>query len=139
MADYDETIFLAWVAEQADWYEDMVNHLEQAVKMKADDLSGEERNLLSVGFKNLIGSWRTALRSIAGIEQNTKYAHFNDGLQRYKQKIENELYDKCIRVINLIKSSIITKAQTPESKAFFEKMIGDYYWYIAESAKGSRL
>ena len=80
MADYDERIFLAWVAEQADRYEDMVTHLEEAVKMKADDLNGEERNLLSVGFKNLIGSRRTALRSIAGIEQNTKYAHFNEGL-----------------------------------------------------------
>ena len=44
-----------------------------------------------------------------------------------------------MRVINLIKTSIISKAQSPESKAFFEKMIGDYYRYIAESAKGSRL
>ena len=95
--------------------------------------------MLSVGFKNLIGSRRTALRSIAGIEQNTKYAHFNEGLQKYKSKIENELYDKCMRVINLIKVSIISKAQSGESKAFFEKMIADYYRYIAESAKGTRL
>ena len=65
MADYDERIFLARVAEQADRYEDMVTHLEQAVKMKSEDLSSEERNLLSVGFKNLIGSRRSALRSIS--------------------------------------------------------------------------
>ncbi len=39
----------------------------------------------------------------------------------------------------MIKVSVISKAQTPESKAFFEKMIGDYYRYIAESAKGARL
>ena len=93
MADYDERIFLARVAEQADRYEDMVTHLEQAVKMKSEDLSSEERNLLSVGFKNLIGSRRSALRSISGIEQNAKYAHFNDGLQKYKKRIEDELFD----------------------------------------------
>ena len=80
MADYEERILLARVAEQADRYEDMVHHLEEAVKMKTDDLTSEEWNLLSVGFKNLIGSRRSALRSIGGIEQNQKYAHFNGGL-----------------------------------------------------------
>ena len=85
MADFEEKIFLARVAEQADRFEDMVDHLDEAVKMKTSDLNSEERNLVSVGFKNLIGSRRSALRNIAGIEQNTKYAHFSDGLQTYKR------------------------------------------------------
>jgi hypothetical protein len=49
--------------------------------------------LLSVGFKNQIGSKRTAIRTIAAIEQNPKYAKFNEGLMEYKKKIEGELYD----------------------------------------------
>ena len=140
MADYDEQIFLARVAEQADRFEDMVDHLEKAVQLKNDDLNSEERNLLSVGFKNLIGSRRSALRSIGGIEQNTKYAHFADGLKSYKVKIENELYDQCMRVINLIEDNIIQNCkEQQESKAFFYKLIGDYFRYIAESAHEERL
>ena len=140
MADYDEQIFLARVAEQADRFEDMVDHLEKAVQLKNDDLNSEERNLLSVGFKNLIGSRRSALRSIGGIEQNTKYAHFADGLTSYKVKIENELYDQCMRVINLIEDNIIQNCkEQQESKAFFYKLIGDYFRYIAESAHEERL
>ena len=45
-----------------------------------------------------------------------------------------------MRIINLIEKDIITKTgANAESKAFFEKMIADYYRYIAESAKGDRL
>ena len=140
MADYDERIFLARVAELADRYEDMVTHLEEAAKLKTDDFNSEERNLISVGFKNLVGSRRSALRSIGGIEQNAKYAHFSEGLKGYKTRIENELYDQCIRIINLINNSILGKAgDNKESKAFFLKMIGDYYRYIAESAHDDRL
>ena len=108
--------------------------------MKTSDLNSEERNLVSVGFKNLIGSRRSALRNIAGIEQNTKYAHFSDGLQSYKRRIQDDLYAQCKRIIDIIEKSIMDKAaENPESKAFFEKMIADYYRYIAESASDDRL
>ena len=44
--------------------------------MKGEDFTTEERNLLSVGFKNQIGSKRTAIRTISAIEQNPKYTQF---------------------------------------------------------------
>lgn len=46
----------------------MVDFLREVVTGKGADFSIEERNLLSVGFKNLIGSKRTAIRTIAAIE-----------------------------------------------------------------------
>ena len=53
----EEQIFLARVAEQSELFEDMVDFLKQAIEHKAgEDFTNEERNLLSVGFKNLIGS-----------------------------------------------------------------------------------
>ena len=53
----EEKIFLARVAEQAERFEDMVKYLEEAIKLKnGEDFTIDERNLLSVGFKNLIGS-----------------------------------------------------------------------------------
>lgn len=51
----------------------MVDFLEKLIETKDTDLSMEERNLLSVGFKNLIGSRRAAIRTISAIEQNKKY------------------------------------------------------------------
>jgi len=64
---------MARVAEQAERFDDMVGFLKLVVSNKAEDFTTEERNLLSVGFKNQIGSKRTAIRTISAIEQNPKY------------------------------------------------------------------
>ena len=68
MANIEENIFMARVAEQAERYDDMVNYLCEVSNEKTDDFTIEERNLLSVGFKNQIGSKRTAIRTISAIE-----------------------------------------------------------------------
>ena len=92
----EENIFMARVAEQAERFDDMVKYLQEVVKVKNEDFTTEERNLLSVGFKNQIGSKRTAIRTISAIEQNPKYSKFSDALTSYKKKIESELYNQCI-------------------------------------------
>ena len=83
---------MARVAEQAEKFNDMVEFLKQVVGAKGEDFTTEERNLLSVGFKNLIGSNRTAIRTISAIEQNPKYSKYSEALTTYKKKIEGELY-----------------------------------------------
>ena len=117
----------------------MVQYLQEVVKAKTEDFTTEERNLLSVGFKNQIGSKRTAIRTISAIEQNPKYSKFNTGLAQYKQKIEHELYDQCLTIVDIVKSSCMGVASTDETKAFFYKMIGDYYRYVAECATEDKL
>jgi 14-3-3 protein epsilon len=132
----DEQIFLARVAEQAERFEDMVNFLKAAIAQKGgEDFTVDERNLLSVGFKNLIGSQRGAIRTIGAIEQNPKYSKFSNSLQGYKTKIESELYDRCMDIVDIVNSKCMGLASDDESKAFFTKMVGDYYRYVAESAK----
>jgi 14-3-3 protein epsilon len=64
----EEQIFMARVAEQAERFDDMVEFLGKVVSAKQEDFTTEERNLLSVGFKNQIGSKRTAIRTISAIE-----------------------------------------------------------------------
>ena len=63
-----ETIFLARVAEQAERFEDMVDFLEKVLREKGGTVTADERNLLSVAFKNLISSKRAACRTISAIE-----------------------------------------------------------------------
>ena len=57
----------------------------------------------------------------------------------YKKKIEAELSDRCNEIVDIVKGSCMSLASDDESKAFFTKMIGDYYRYVAESAKGDTL
>ena len=66
-------IFMARVADQAERYEDMVGYLKEIMQESEEDLNVDVRNLLSVGFKNLIGSRRAAWRTVSAIEQNKKY------------------------------------------------------------------
>ena len=135
----EEKIFMARVAEQAERFDDMVDFLRPILREKGGDFSVEERNLLSVGFKNLIGGKRTAIRTITAIEQNPKYSKFGAALTAYKKKIEGELQKDCQNIINMIKQDAMKSLADPEGKAFFLKMVGDYYRYMAESAQADLL
>ena len=139
MADTDTNIFLARVAEQAERFEDMVDFLGKVLDSKGGEVSADERNLLSVAFKNLISGKRAACRTIVAIEQNPKYQKFSEALAQYKATIEGQLTKDCETVIDMINSKVLNKDCQPEAKAFFIKMVGDYYRYIAENAKDSKL
>ena len=139
MTNVEENIFLARVAEQAERFEDMVEFLGEVLSEKGGSVTADERNLLSVAFKNLISSKRAACRTISAIEQNPKYSKFNGALLEYKQKIETQLMADCQKVIDLINNKVLGGECEPEVKAFFVKMVGDYYRYIAENAKDAQL
>ena len=53
----EENVYMAKLAEQAERYEEMVEFMEK-VSAAADneELTVEERNLLSVAYKNVIGA-----------------------------------------------------------------------------------
>jgi len=135
----EKKIFMAWVADQAERYEDMVQFLKEIMSETAEDVSVDVRNLLSVGFKNLIGSRRAAWRTVSAIEQNKKYEQYSARCAEYKAKIEKELTRLCEDIIKSVNEYSLKRADTPESKTFYLKMIGDYYWYIAECVKGDKL
>ena len=61
-------IFMARVADQSERFDDMYKHLKSAIKMKGEDFNSEERNLLSVGFKNLISSNKSAWSTITALK-----------------------------------------------------------------------
>ena len=136
MTSIEENIFLARVAEQAERFDDMVDYLALVLDQKGGDVTADERNLLSVAFKNLISSKRAACRTIAAIEQNPKYSKFSDALAQYKSTIEGQLTADCEKVVAMIKEKVLAKSCDGEARAFFVKMVGDYYRYIAENAKG---
>jgi hypothetical protein len=132
-------IFMARVADQAERYDDMVEFLKEIIDSGSDDVSMDVRNLLSVGFKNLISSQRSAWKTVQAIEQNKKYADYQSDCEQYRKKIGDELAANCEKVINIIKDKAFPKATEDEAKVFYLKMIGDYYRYTAEAATGDQL
>jgi 14-3-3 protein epsilon len=89
-----DIIFMARVADQAERYEDMIDFLVQIIDNKETELTPDERNLLSVGFKNYINSTRTAWRTIEAIEKSDKYTQFANECSRYKMRVLRELETK---------------------------------------------
>jgi len=67
------------LTEQTERFEDMVQYIKQVVEM-GQELSVEERNLLSVAYKNSIGGRRTAWRVLSSIEnkEEGKVFKFNN-------------------------------------------------------------
>ena len=135
----ERKIFMARVADQSERYEDMVDFLEQIIGESSEDVSMDVKNLLSVGFKNLISAQRSAYKTVQAIEQNKKYAEYSSNCAEYKERISKELESNCQKIINIVDEKCLPKASDDEAKVFYLKMIGDYYRYTAETATGDKL
>jgi len=129
---------LARLAEQAERYDDMAILMKALVMWTTahtEDLTVEERNLLSVAYKNVIGARRASWRTLAEPIEDTKYS---DIVNSFKATVEEELEKVCAEVLDLLENYLIANAEannaSDEAKVFYIKMTGDYYRYRAESA-----
>ncbi|KAM4633862.1 tyrosine 3-monooxygenase/tryptophan 5-monooxygenase activation protein, theta polypeptide a [Polymixia lowei] len=133
-----ELIQKAKLAEQAERYDDMASSMKEVTEQGAE-LTCEERNLLSVAYKNVVGARRSAWRVISAIEQKTEGNEKKlEMVKEYREKVEGELRDICNDVLGLLSKYLIDNAPNSESKVFYLKMKGDYYRYLAEVASGDQ-
>ncbi|KAJ8451864.1 hypothetical protein Cgig2_007347 [Carnegiea gigantea] len=137
----EQCLYLAKLAEQAERYEEMVNFMETLVVRcgGGGELTLEERNLLSVAYKNLIGSLRAAWRIVSSIEQKEESRRNDDRIpivKSYRSKVESELSGVCASILRLLDSHLLPSASSSESKVFYLKMKGDYHRYLAEFMAG---
>jgi len=125
----EENVYLAKLSEQAERYEDMVDAMKKVATTNTQ-LSLEERNLLSVSYKNVIGSRRAAWRIISSIEQKEESKGNEANLKRirpYKTKIEAELSNICKDVLAVLENHLLKSETTDEGKVFYFKMQADYH------------
>merc|ERR1712007_372704 len=80
------------------------------------DLNEEERNLLSVAYKNSVGSRRSAWRALSSIEERAGDSDKTKYVGDYKKKVEGELDNFCHDILNLIDDNLVPNAQTTECK-----------------------
>ncbi|XP_072224011.1 14-3-3 protein beta/alpha-1-like [Leuresthes tenuis] len=134
--DKNDLVQKAKLAEQAERYDDMAAAMKSVTEQGAE-LSNEERNLLSVAYKNVVGARRSSWRVISSIEQKTEGNDKKQQMAReYREKIESELQEICHDVLGLLDNFLIVNASAAESKVFYLKMKGDYYRYLSEVASG---
>lgn len=133
----EKNVYLAKLSEQAERYDEMKEYMKEVAAMNCDgvELSVEERNLLSVAYKNAVGSRRASWRIVSSVEQketskgNTENS---DQARNYRIQVEKELNDICSEILKILDEHLINKSTAGESKVFYYKMQGDYHRYIAE-------
>lgn len=142
----EEHVYRAKLAEQAERYDEMAEAMKKLVENcldqnssppggKAEELTVEERNLLSVAYKNAVGARRASWRIISSVEQKEANRNHmtNKGLAAdYRQKVENELNKICQEILTLLSDKLLPRTTDSESRVFYFKMKGDYYRYISE-------
>lgn len=130
----EESVYLAKLGEQTERYEEMVKNMKD-IASSGKELSVEERNLLSVAYKNVIGTRRASWRIVSSIEQKEDSKN-NEAqvalISEYRAKIESELSKICHDILSVLDTYLIPSAQSGESKVFYYKMKGDYHRYLAE-------
>eukprot|EP01106_Pelomyxa_sp_JSP_P005972 TRINITY_DN1951_c0_g2_i1.p1 TRINITY_DN1951_c0_g2~~TRINITY_DN1951_c0_g2_i1.p1 ORF type:complete len:248 (-),score=98.65 TRINITY_DN1951_c0_g2_i1:92-835(-) len=138
MADRDEKVFMAKLAEQAERYDEMVHYMSALATTV--ELTPEERNLFSAAYKNVVGARRASWRIISSVEQKEEGRGGSENLAKireYREKVEGELSKICGEILGILDAHLIPKTTAPEGKVFYLKMKGDYFRYLAEYRTGA--
>lgn len=128
---------LAHLAEMSYRFDDMCLFMRELVHCAQDgpDLNHDERNLLSVAFKNAVGARRSAWRAVSGDDGCSPGAS-----RALCKKIEDELAALCLSILDLLESVLIQHhLVTEDAMVFYRKMAGDYYRYLAEFSTDDQL
>jgi len=132
-------VLMARTAETAERYDDMCAFMRELVKWsdkEKAELTVEERNLLSVSYKNVIGARRASWRTLNACAEEEEAKTQHPGLiDVYKQQVAGELDTICKEVLSLLEDVLIkntVNSKETESRVFYLKMTGDYYRYLAE-------
>lgn len=137
---------LSQAAEAAERYEDMVKIMEKLVAGKLDknaELSSDQRNLLSVAYKNVVGAKRSSWRVL---NDDNILEDAEELGSKYKKRVEAELEAICTQILDVLQKlsdqnatrlaseeDPVKKTELKECQVFYLKMIGDYYRYLTEA------
>lgn len=140
MASREKTVYFAKLAEKSARCDEIPHYME-AVGRSGGELSEEERNLLSVAYKNAVGSRLASWRKISSVEQEEKSKGNDENAKfakEYCSKLEDELDKICKAILDLLDQQLSNKTTSSESKFFFQKMKADCFRSIAEFSEGDK-
>ncbi|CAL1275999.1 unnamed protein product [Larinioides sclopetarius] len=115
--DKDELVQRAKLAEQAERYDDMASAMKRVTETGVE-LSNEERNLLSVAYKNVVGARRSSWRVISSIEQKTEGSEKKQQMAK-EYRMKGDYYRYLAEVATGDqKNSVVEESQKSYQEAF---------------------
>jgi len=156
----ESLVYKARLAEQLEMYTEMKDTMRELVELKhkelqdakgedgsvdetAYDLTEDERNLLSVAYKNVVGQRRTAWRIVCSLENKNDEPWKGTICKDFRAQIEKELVGLCNEIIEILEKCLLPAQGTmpeqshqQETTVFFYKMKGDYLRYLVEVSRG---
>ena len=118
--------------DQNDVYEYLNDMIDIKVELN-DDFDTEERNLISVGFRNYIGHLETAIRVMKAINKTEKYKKYGGLIPNYIRKLSLQVKDQCLEIIEVLRQKCYKVCSDNEAMCYFQKLIGDYYRYAHDA------
>merc|ERR1711918_206745 len=135
--DREQALYMAKLAEQAERYEDMVKYMKQIVDLgfKANELSVEERNLLWVGYKNMMSVRRTAWRTV---QQLCDGGDADESNPVYRDTIAKEVFELITEVCDDVVKRYVegeNKAEERDVEEKYKEAAKKAYKEASEEAK----
>jgi len=117
----------------------MAHYMCQAAEQ--GELTYEERRLLGSAFQQAVSRRREAWRKIVYVEKSEEVngnEHLKSLTEEMRTKVEKEVQDLCDELLQLLETNLLPKSLTTggEASAFFLKLKGDFFRYVAEFATG---
>jgi 14-3-3 protein epsilon len=110
-----------------DTRQDVIKQIKGLIQQHSSELTIDERNLLSVAYKNVTNLLRNSWRSLDALEKAeiakspTVNRHVSL-IRGQKGRIEHELMDICKDIIGLLDTQLLSAAQGGEETVFYLKM-----------------
>ena len=136
----EEYVYLSKLYEKAQRFEDMISSINKFIELNPQ-LTKEERNILSAGYKNILFDKRENWKFLNSMERKEakKKSKQVIYIQEIKNHIEKEIRTIVENVQNLIDKYLINNCEDNESKVFYMRLKADHYRYLCEISKDKDL
>ncbi|KAL8506409.1 hypothetical protein ACS0TY_017331 [Phlomoides rotata] len=137
--DREATVYLAKLADQAGRHDEMAEAMK-SVAIKVVELTAEEKVLLSVGYKKVLGPRRASWRKLSSMLKEESNMNKTNRIIECRNKVEKEMSDIYTDIVLIIECILIPSSEDrdPNSAAFYYKMKGDFIRYLAEFKTGNQ-
>lgn len=136
--NFEDLVYCAKVSDQIENFPLMMDYVKEIIR-RGQPLNMDERNLVSVAFKNTIGPLRTSWRLSDSVLRRDSGKHTqltNDGqlvyIKAIKLKSEEEIEKACLEILDIIENQIMKQNNDQTAIIFYNKMRADYYRYMSE-------
>ena len=146
MPKKSDLVYMARIAEKADRFNEMKEFMREVASTPDPetglvDLTSDERNLLSIAYKNVVNnkraSWRILNQHIQKGSKKENSPYLSD-ITAFMHEVEEELITVCNEILGLLGDYLIPGAKDGSQKVFYWKLKGDYYRYVCEFEKDSK-